>query len=153
VSAEQTEFICPTCRWKTVVNADAEAETLMCPRCEIEMKLHVATSQVAAAAANAPTSSGDTVGAPATKTRRASATKTTKTKTAAVKAPKAPKAPRVPRLSAKAAALAALPPIPDFGEFRCGCCGFIKQVPFGSEKPTAGWRCPTCYVRMDWIRA
>lgn len=146
MSVEQTEFICPTCRRKTVVTARTdESENVLCPRCEIEMKPHVATSRVAAAAANSPTSSGTTLETPV-KTRKATTPRATKAK--------APKATKTTRVSAKAKAAAeAAPTVPDFGEFRCGCCGHVKHVALGTEKPTGGWRCPTCYVRLDWIRA
>lgn len=112
------------------------------------MKLNVKTSSLAAAAANAPAESnigGRTVtpaGAPKA-TRKTAATKTAGTKTT-----KSSRATTV-----KAAAPPPPPAQPDFGEFRCACCGFIKHISVGSDKPSGGWRCPTCFVKLDWVRS
>jgi DNA-directed RNA polymerase subunit RPC12/RpoP len=148
MSAEQMEYICPTCRWRTVVNHKPEDEqTVFCPRCEIEMKPYTKTSQIAAAAANAPAESS--VGGKTKGTRSKAGT--------AAKAPKAAAAKKAPTKAALAraakAAAAAPPPQPEFGEFRCACCGYVRTVAAGSEKPAGGFRCPTCFVKLDWIRA
>lgn len=147
MSSEQVEYICPTCRRRTVVNAkEGEEETVFCPRCEIDMKPYIKTSENAAAAANAPSSSGGTGAATKTKTKA----KTTR-KTAATGEAKAAKT-KTTRASTKA--VPAPPPAqPDFGEFRCQCCGFTKSVPLGSEKPAGGWRCPTCFVKLAWLKS
>ncbi len=154
MSAEQVEYVCPQCRKRTVVNSKpGEEESVFCPRCEIDMKIYVKTSEVASAAANAPTSSGGVlVAAKATKTKTTKAK--TARKTAVPKDPtqtKAAKA-KAARLAIKAAA-AVIPPQPDFGDFRCLCCGFLKTVPLGSEKPSGGWRCPACFVKLAWLRS
>ncbi|MFN8609203.1 MAG: hypothetical protein U0931_16825 [Vulcanimicrobiota bacterium] len=148
MSSEQVEYICPTCRRRTVVNAkEGEEETVFCPRCEIDMKPYIKTSENAAAAANAPSSSGG-LGA-ATKTK---AKGKTSRKTAADGETKATKT-KSTRTTIKAAAPAPVPTQPDFGEFRCQCCGFTKTVAFGSEKPAGGWRCPTCFVKLAWLKS
>lgn len=149
VSSEQVEYICPQCRRRTVVNAkEGEEETVFCPRCEIDMKPYVKTSEIAAAAANAPSSSGGV--SAATKTKA----KTTKTrKTAATGEAKATKT-KSTRTSIKASATPApVPTQPDFGDFRCQCCGFHKTVPLGTEKPAGGWRCPSCFVKLAWLKS
>jgi hypothetical protein len=147
VSSEQVEYICPTCRRRTVVNAkEGEEETVFCPRCEIDMKPYIKTSENAAAAANAPSSSGGAGAATKTKAKA----KTTR-KTAATGEAKPAKA-KSTRASAKAAP-APVPTQPDFGDFRCQCCGYTKSVPLGSEKPAGGWRCPTCFVKLAWLKS
>ncbi|MBT9583423.1 hypothetical protein IV102_08735 [bacterium] len=151
MSSEQVEYVCPQCRRRTVVNAKpGEEETVFCPRCEIDMKPYVKTSEVAAAAANAPSSSGGV--AAATKTK---ATKTTKPRKTAAKVEGAPvKATKAKSTRATAKAAAAPPPVqPDFGDFRCLCCGLTKTVPLGTEKPAGGWRCPTCFVKLAWLKS
>lgn len=142
MSAEQMEYICPTCRWRTVVNFKSgdEEQTVFCPRCEIEMKPYTKTSRISSMAANSPTESsvgGKTKAAAKTPRSKAGTTKSSKAKT----------------VSKAAAAEAALAAQPDFGEFRCACCGYVKHVPPGSEKPAGGFRCPVCFVKLDWIRA
>ena len=146
MSSEQVEYICPQCRRRTVVNAkEGEEETVFCPRCEIDMKPYVKTSEIASAAANAPSSSGGV--SAATKTKA----KTTRAKKVATGEAKPVKA-KSTRTTTKAAA-APPPPQPDFGEFRCQCCGFHKSVALGTEKPAGGWRCPTCYVKLAWLKS
>ena len=80
--------------------------------------------------------------------------KTTKTrKTAATGEAKATKT-KSTRTSVKASATPApVPTQPDFGEFRCQCCGYHKTVALGSEKPAGGWRCPTCFVKLAWLKS
>jgi len=146
VSSEQVEYICPQCRRRTVVNAkEGEEETVFCPRCEIDMKPYVKTSEIASAAANAPSSSGGVSAATKTKT------KTTRAKKVATGEAKPVKA-KSTRTTVKAAA-APPPPQPDFGEFRCQCCGHHKSVALGTEKPAGGWRCPSCYVKLAWLKS
>lgn len=147
-SAEQMEYICPTCRWRTVVNCKPEDEeqTVFCPRCEIEMKPYTKTSKITSAAANSPSESS--VGG---KTK--AATKTTRTKSGVVKEKKPAKVKPPTKAQLKAAALAAIPPAPDFGDFRCACCGHVKTVAPGSEKPAGGFRCPVCFVKLDWVNS
>lgn len=149
MSSEQVEYICPQCRRRTVVNAkEGEEETVFCPRCEIDMKPYVKTSEIAAAAANAPSSSGGV--SAATKTK-AKGTKTRKT--AADGETKATKT-KSTRTTIKASAAPAPVPVqPDFGEFRCQCCGHTKTVALGTEKPAGGWRCPSCFVKLAWLRS
>lgn len=146
MSAEQTEFVCPQCRKRTVVSLkEGSEETVVCPSCEVEMKQSTKTSAVAAAAANAPLESsvGGKKTATATKPRASRAKSATGT---AVKEPKAPRA------SKKVVEPEPVVVIPDFGEFRCACCGFVQHVAPGAEK-SGVLRCPTCFVKMDWIRA
>lgn len=146
MSSEQVEYICPQCRRRTVVNAkEGEEETVFCPRCEIDMKPYVKTSEIASAAANAPSSSGGVSAATKTKT------KTTRAKKVATGEAKPVKA-KSTRTTVKAAA-APPPPQPDFGEFRCQCCGHHKSVALGTEKPAGGWRCPSCYVKLAWLKS
>jgi hypothetical protein len=134
-----------------VVNAKpGEEETVFCPRCEIDMKPYVKTSEVAAAAANAPSSSGGVAAATKTKAKTTKPRKTAATAEGApVKAAKVKSA----RATAKAAAAAPPPAQPDFGDFRCLCCGLTKTVPLGTEKPAGGWRCPTCFVKLAWLKS
>ena len=129
-----------------MVNAkEGEEETVFCPRCEIDMKPYVKTSEIASAAANAPSSSGGVSAATKTKT------KTTRAKKVATGEAKPVKA-KSTRTTVKAAA-APPPPQPDFGEFRCQCCGHHKSVALGTEKPAGGWRCPSCYVKLAWLKS
>lgn len=132
-----------------MVNAkEGEEETVFCPRCEIDMKPYVKTSEIASAAANAPSSSGGVSAATKTKTTKA---KTTRAKAATGEA-KVAKV-KTTKTSLKAAAAAIVVAQPDFGEFRCQCCGFHKTVEIGTEKPAGGWRCPTCFVKLFWLKS
>lgn len=150
MSSEQVEYVCPQCRRRTVVNArSGEEDTVFCPRCEIDMKPYVKTSDAVAAAANAPVSSGGTGAATKTKAKAAK----TSRKSATGDGTKATKT-KSTRTSIKAAAEAPVVPTqPDFGEFRCQCCGYTRHVPLGTEKPAGGWRCPTCFVKLAWLKS
>ena len=135
-----------------MVNAKpGEEDTVFCPRCEIDMKPYVKTSEVAAAAANAPSSSGGVAAATKTKTTKAKTTR--KAATAADGTPKVTKASKAKATRAAKAAAAAPVPQPDFGDFRCLCCGLTKTVALGTEKPAGGWRCPTCFVKLAWLKS
>lgn len=152
MSSEQVEYICPQCRRRTVVNAKSgEEDSVFCPRCEIDMKPYIKTSDLAAAAANAPSSSGGA----ATKAK-AKTTRTRKTAEGApakaAKAPKATKATKGSRTTIQAET-SLTPTQPDFGEFRCQCCGFTKTITMGTEKPAGGWRCPSCFVKLTWLKS
>ncbi len=136
MSKEQFEYICPQCRRRTVVKAaDAEDEGVFCPRCEIDMKPFIRTADTVAAAANRPAASSTGTAAAAVKAPKKKAT-TTRAKTTKAVKEEAPVA-----------------TTPDFGEFRCGCCAYTQHIPMGAEKPKGGWRCPTCFVRLEWVRA
>lgn len=130
-----------------MVNAkEGEEETVFCPRCEIDMKPYIKTSENAAAAANAPSSSGGVGAATKTKAKGKTSRKTADGETKATKT-------KSTRTSIKAAAPPPVPTQPDFGEFRCQCCGYHKTVVIGSEKPAGGWRCPTCFVKLAWLKS
>lgn len=146
MSSEQIEYICPQCRRRTVVNAKSgEEDSVFCPRCEIDMKPYIKTSELAAAAANAPSSSGGA----ATKAKA----KTTRTRKTAEGAPaKATKGTKSSRTAIQAET-PVVPSQPDFGEFRCQCCGFTKTITMGTEKPAGGWRCPSCFVKLTWLKS
>lgn len=149
MSSEQVEYICPTCRRRTVVSAkEGEEETVFCPRCEIDMKPYIKTGESAASAANAPASSLG-VGAAAPKTK--SKSKTTR-KTATDGETKVSKS-KTKRTTITETVEAVTPTQPDFGEFRCLCCGYTKTVAFGTEKPANGWRCPACFVKLAWLKS
>jgi DNA-directed RNA polymerase subunit RPC12/RpoP len=143
---EQFEYVCPQCRKRTIVSGEpAEDTPIWCPKCEIEMTATASTGLAAAAAANEPESSSNkpktTKAAAVKKTRASAATKTPK-----VAAEKKPK-----KLTAAAIAAAA-PPTPEYGEFRCGCCGFTKTVSAAEVKAGFVQRCPSCFVKLDWIK-
>ena len=143
VHTEQFEYVCPQCRKRTtVIGEPAEDSPIWCPKCEIEMTAAASTGLIVAAAANAPDSSSNKP-----KVAKAPAVK----KTRAAAATKAPKAAAV-KPKKVAAAVAVLPPTPEYGEFRCGCCGFMKTVSAAEVKAGFVQRCPSCFVKLDWIK-
>lgn len=149
MSTEQLEYICPQCKKRTVVSsAPEEGDTIWCPKCEIAMQPHQKTSQVAAAAANAPSRSSNKAAGTATATKKAG-TKTAKTSKATTKTAAGTKSSKASKAAAAAAAIAVA--TPEFGQFRCACCGYTTHIEPGTQRSGPA-RCPSCFVKLDHVR-
>ena len=149
MSTEQLEYICPQCKKRTVLlSVPEDADSVICPKCEVTMVPHAKIAEAVGAAANAPSTSSD---------KPVAAVKAKKASTKAAKVPKAPKVPKPPKplsktAAAKAAAAAlALIPVPDFGDFRCACCGYLTTIAPGASKSGPA-RCPSCFVKLDHLK-